>query len=108
MFYVYILLGRENRIYVGYTNDLKRRFQEHQMGKAWTTSRMLPIKLIFYEAFLSEEDARRRETYLKTSKGKSTLRLMLREYFAIQDLPTHHVRCGVPSTLHSEGYPRTM
>ena len=39
------------------------------------------MKLIFYEAYLSENDARRRELYLKTTKGKRTLKLMLEDYF---------------------------
>jgi len=39
---------------------------------------MLPVELIFYEAFKSKEDTIRRERYLKSSKGKSTLNLMLR------------------------------
>ncbi len=81
MHYVYILLGRDNRIYVGRTDNLKLRYQEHQAGKVWTTQRMLPIKLIFYEAFINKADAIRREKYLKTSKGKSTLRMMLKEFF---------------------------
>jgi len=40
---------------------------------------MLPVKLIFYECFLAKEDSIRRENYLKTSKGKSTIKLMLRD-----------------------------
>ena len=78
--YVYILKGRLSKIYVGRTDDLKRRYEEHKQCKVWTTSRMLPVKLIFYEAFLSKNDAIRREKYLKTNKGKSTLKLMLRNY----------------------------
>lgn len=51
---------------------------EHDAGKVWTTYRMNDPKLVFYEAFKAKEDAIRRERYLKTSKGKSTLRMMLR------------------------------
>ena len=80
MHYVYILKSlRDYKLYVGRTDNLKRRILEHQNGKDWTTKRMLPIKLIFYECFLSKADAIRRERYLKTSKGKSTLKMMLRE-----------------------------
>jgi len=81
MYYVYIIKSeRDGRLYVGRTSDLKQRFKQHIEGKAWTTKRMLPIILIFYEAFINEKDAIRREKYLKTSKGKSTLRMMLKEY----------------------------
>ncbi len=80
MYYVYLLKSLESgKCYVGLTSDLKRRLKEHLDNKVWTTSRMGEIKLVFYEAFLSDDDARRRERYLKTTKGRSTLRLMLRE-----------------------------
>jgi len=80
MFYVYVLQSLLNgRLYVGRTANLKRRFKEHIDAKVWTTSRMLPVKLIFYEAFAVAGDSIRRERYLKTSKGKATLKQMLRE-----------------------------
>lgn len=73
-----ILLAR-SKFYVGRTHDLKRRIREHKERKCWTTKRFLPIKFIFYEAFLSKGDAIRRERYFKTSKGRSTLKLILRD-----------------------------
>lgn len=79
VFYTYVLLMANRQLYAGFTADLKRRLSEHQRGQNNTTSRFLPVKLIFYEAFLSETDARRRENYFKTSKGKSTIQLMIRE-----------------------------
>ena len=80
MYYIYILLSLKDwRLYVGRTSDLRRRIEEHQAGKTWSTKRMLPVKLIFYECFLAKEDSIRRENYLKTSKGKSTIKLMLRD-----------------------------
>lgn len=41
----------------------------------------MPVELVFYEAYRNKYDALRREKYLKTSKGKSTLKNMLREFF---------------------------
>jgi len=80
MHYVYVIKSeRNNRLYIGRADNLKRRFQEHLEGKAWTTYRMLPIVLIFYEAFSNKKTAVRREKYLKTSKGKSALKMMLKE-----------------------------
>ena len=61
------------------SDDLKRRLKEHLAGKVWTTQRMLPVKLIFYEAFLAKGDAIRREKYFKTSKGKSSLKQIIRD-----------------------------
>ncbi len=69
---------KNGQLYAGSTQDLKRRMQEHTNGRSTTTSKYLPVRLIFYEAFLAKEDAIRRERYFKTTKGKSTLRLMLR------------------------------
>ncbi len=77
MFYVYVLQGN-SKLYVGRTRDLKRRVKEHLLGKTWTTKRLKNLELIFYEAIKSEKDAIRREKYFKTTKGKKSLKLMLR------------------------------
>jgi putative endonuclease len=79
MFYVYVLLLSNGKMYIGYTADLKRRIAEHKNGKSVFTKNFLPFKLIHYEAFANQTDARRRERYLKTSKGKATLKMMLKE-----------------------------
>ena len=80
MYYTYNLLMVNDEVYTGFTSDLKRRLAEHKTGNNETTRKHLPVELIHYEAFLNELDARRREEYFKTNKGKTTLRLMLREY----------------------------
>jgi len=69
MWYVYILLLKNGNLYKGLTDDLRRRYTEHQRGKVASTLRFLPIKLIHYEAYLLKSDAERRERYLKTSDG---------------------------------------
>ncbi len=79
MFYVYLLKSKVNgKIYTGYTKDLKLRLQKHRSGGVHTTKRMGEFELVFYEAFKNGKDARRREKYLKTTKGKRTIRLMLK------------------------------
>ncbi len=78
MYHVYILLLSNKKFYIGYTNNLKRRLWEHKDGKAEFTRKYLPTKLIFCEVFCNEKDARKRERYLKTSKGKATLEAMLK------------------------------
>ena len=83
MFYVYLLMSRVNgRIYTGYTADLKRRIHEHMRGEVHTTKRMHEPNLVYYEAFTNKEYAQERERYLKTTKGKRTVRLMLKNTFA--------------------------
>ena len=79
MYYAYVLLSeKDGKLYIGFTSDLKRRLKEHTDGKVLSTKSRRPLKLLYYEAHLSEEDARRREKYFKTTKGKSTLKQMLR------------------------------
>ncbi len=80
MFYVYILRSKETgKLYAGYSTDLKSRIKKHFNKGVHTTKRMGPIKLIFYEAFSSEKDAKRREGYFKTTKGKRALKIMLKD-----------------------------
>ena len=78
MFYVYIIQSvNSGKLYTGYTSNLKRRFAEHKSSEVHTTARMGELKLIFYEAYVNKADARRREVYLKTTKGKRAIKLML-------------------------------
>lgn len=67
MYYVYILrsLKFENKIYIGYTSNLKKRLKEHNSGTNYTTRRILPVELLYYEAFRSKIDAQNRERKLK-------------------------------------------
>ena len=79
MYYVYILKSnRDNKLYIGYTTDLRKRLKEHNQGKVASTKSRRLLELVFYEAYKDSKDARRREIYLKTANGKSTLRMMLR------------------------------
>ncbi len=82
-FYVYVLKSISKEfIYVGFTNNLKRRFKEHNDKEELSTKHYAPFELIHYEAYRHEKDAKRREEYFKTTKGKVTLRQMLKEYFS--------------------------
>jgi predicted GIY-YIG superfamily endonuclease len=80
-YYVYVLQSEKNKdwLYVGYTEDLVERLKSHNEGKNTSTKPHRPFKLIFYEAYFGKKDAKRREGYLKTTKGRTTLRSMLKE-----------------------------
>lgn len=66
MFYVYVLRSEIDReLYIGSTNDLKRRCAEHNAGKVPATQPRRPYTLRYYEAYMVESDARRRESQLK-------------------------------------------
>lgn len=79
MYYVYVLRDKEGKLYVGRTENLSRRVKEHEGGRVHTTARFDESALIYYECFVSEKDATRREDYLKTTKGKQGLKLILRD-----------------------------
>ena len=64
MFYVYVIQNEDHEIYIGSTNDLRKRFREHNAGKSYAT-RGYFWRLVYYEAYLSESDAREREQRLK-------------------------------------------
>jgi len=82
MYYVYILLSqKDDKWYTGYTNDLKRRFEEHNKGLNYATTKRRPFKLIYYEACIDEDDARAREEYLKSGMGKRYVKNRLKFYF---------------------------
>jgi len=65
MFYVYLLLDDNKKIYIGYSENLERRIKEHQNNKVYTTKRMKNPKLFYYEAYSNEELAKERESKLK-------------------------------------------
>ena len=80
MFYVYLLQHSEtNEIYIGYTADLKTRVLAHNAkGTKFTTRKTGQWFLKYYEAFVSEEDAKARERKLKkhgSAKQKLVVRL---------------------------------
>lgn len=66
MFYVYVLKSEsDGKLYIGSTNDLRRRLLEHNSGKARSTKARAPFQLRYYEAYHNEADARSREFSLK-------------------------------------------
>jgi putative endonuclease len=75
MYYVYALTSNKpNWIYVGSTDNLKRRIAEHSRGKCQSTRPYLPVTLDAYIAVKDEMRARKLEKYLKTGSGKVILK----------------------------------
>lgn len=58
---------KDSKLYIGYTNDLKRRLAEHNSGKSRATKGRRPFKLRYYEAYADEGDAQHREHALKNN-----------------------------------------
>lgn len=81
MYYVYVLQSnKDGNKYVGYTKNLKLRFELHTKGKVSCTKDRRPLRLIYYEACLNQQDATHREKYLKTYHGKMFLKKRLKSY----------------------------
>jgi len=81
MFYTYVLQSLyDMKFYVGYTKDLKLRFEKHTKGFVELTMDRRPLKLVYYEACLSQADALKREKYFKTYHGKMFLKRRLKSY----------------------------
>ena len=74
MWYVYILINlKGNFIYIGSTNNLERRLQEHNDLKVQSTKAHAPFKIKAYVAIETEQQARNLEKYFKTGSGKAIL-----------------------------------
>jgi putative endonuclease len=71
VWYVYFLELGNGDIYVGSTNDLRRRIESHEQGNVVSTSLHLPVVLRSYVAVADEATARRLERYFKSGSGKA-------------------------------------
>jgi len=70
MYYVYLLKSKkDNKLYIGLTDDLRKRITEHNQGLTRSTKYRRPLVLIYYEAYVSLKDAQVRERKLKKFKN---------------------------------------
>ena len=71
MFYTYVLESKsDHKLYIGHTNNLKRRLKQHLGKKVPATKDRFPLKLVYYEACLNIDKAVQREHYFKTGFGR--------------------------------------
>ncbi len=78
MYKVYILKSERNgKLYIGYTEDLEIRLLAHNSGKVRSTKAHKPYKLIYKEEYLCKTEARKREIFLKSGKGREHLKSKL-------------------------------
>lgn len=79
LFYVYLLRSKvDSSWYIGYTNHLDRRLNEHNSGESYYTKRKLPWEVLYYEVSFNKSDAIAREKYLKTGMGRRYLKNRLK------------------------------
>lgn len=74
-YYIYVLLSlKDNKFYTGFTDNLKRRLNDHNSGKVESTKFRRPFDLVYFEGCRNKNDALHREKYLKTTYGKRYIR----------------------------------
>jgi len=84
-FYVYILYSlKDDKLYIGFTNNLKKRLTEHANGKVEATKNRIPLRLIHYEYFINKLDAQSRERFLKSGYGRRQFKEILKR--TLEDL----------------------
>ena len=97
-YYVYIMANRARVLYVGVTNDLARRVEEHKRGLVGGfTSRFHVTRLVHFEEFVDIRDAIAREKELKGWRRSRKIELIERQNLAWQDLAERWVRTQSPS-----------
>jgi putative endonuclease len=73
---IYVLYSdTHDRLYIGQTEDLKRRLLQHTQGEVFSTKPYCPMRLIYTEDVLTRAEAMKREHQLKTRAGREWLRL---------------------------------
>ncbi len=78
MYYVYVVKSeKDGRLYKGLTDNLEKRLKQHNLGQNKSTKGFMPWKMVYYEEFQTREEARIREKYFKSGKGREFLKLKL-------------------------------
>src|SRR3989344_1395278 len=77
-YFVYVILCDDNSIYIGQTNNLQKRWEEHRDGRSSWTAKHKPVRVIHHEEFEAREEAVKREKWLKTGFGRKWIRRELK------------------------------
>lgn len=82
MYFVYILRSdTDKKLYTGFTPDLRKRLETHNLGLSKATKSRISFTLIYYEAHRDKKDALDREKFFKTGWGKQYIKRVLKNYF---------------------------
>jgi putative endonuclease len=72
--FVYALVNKQNRIYVGMSQSLSKRLKDHNYGRVFSTKGFRPWRVLYKEECPDRKNARVREKYLKSGVGKEFLK----------------------------------
>jgi putative endonuclease len=68
MWFVYLIQSKiDKTYYIGYTESLKQRLNQHNQGKTKSIKHKIPFKLVYFEAYPGKILARKRELELKNN-----------------------------------------
>ena len=82
MFFVYVLLSlKDKETYIGSTSNIESRMEAHNNGRVESTRGRRPLELIYYEAYINQQDATGREKFLKSGSGHRYLKKQLKFFF---------------------------
>ena len=74
MFYTYVLKSQKDRkLYIGHTEDVAKRLEEHNSGRVRSTKHRVPFTLLYQKVFPVRSQARWQERKWKTSWGRKQL-----------------------------------
>lgn len=77
-FYIYILQSEKNgKFYVGSTENLEKRLQDHNWSRTPSTKSGIPWKMVYNEVFQSRGEAMRRENEIKSKKSRKYLAYLI-------------------------------
>ena len=80
-YYTYILRSqKDQKLYTGFTSDLRKRFSQHNDGMNISTKGRGPFELIYYEVCKNLKDATSREKYFKSGHGKRFIKERLKRF----------------------------
>lgn len=84
IFYTYVIRStKDGKWYTGFTNNLRKRFMEHNKQRVVSTKDRGPFELIYFEACRNQEDALAREKYLKSGMGKRYLKNRMKRFLSL-------------------------
>jgi putative endonuclease len=82
IYWIYVLESlKGGKRYIGYSPYIKERLIKHNKGEVVSTRYRRPLRLIYLEGYSNEDDAKRREKYLKTTGGRRFLAKRLKLYY---------------------------
>jgi len=78
MNFVYVLKSKKDgNLYIGCTEDIKKRLEYHNSGRVKSTKSRVPFEVLYSEVYDDMYEAFKMEKYYKTAKGKKELKLKL-------------------------------